>query len=148
MSHDAPLNAIMSSPHVHPTDGKRGELDNVCPYIQNPSRRLDLQSPLALSPISADHSPDLIDNLYLTSVQSTDSATSTAFVVNIYIPESTLEDIINILAAQLDDMQREGVHISSEHLHGRKERNPLHRGHVKDIGYTLGETILSLSPIP
>jgi hypothetical protein len=28
-----------------------------------------------------------------------------------------------------------------------KERNPLQRGHVKDIGSTVGETVLSLSPI-
>jgi hypothetical protein len=29
----------------------------------------------------------------------------------------------------------------------KKETNPLQRGHVKDIGSTVGETVLSLSPI-
>jgi len=29
----------------------------------------------------------------------------------------------------------------------KKERNPLQKDHLKDIGFTVGETILSLSPI-
>ncbi len=65
--------------------------------------RLDDQSPLALRPILADQSPNLIDNLYLTGVHSTDSATSIAFMINIYLPDSTPKDIIYLLAAQLDD---------------------------------------------
>jgi hypothetical protein len=55
-------------------------------YIHHSPRRLDLQSPLALRPISADHSPDLIDNMYLTGVHSTESATTSAFMINLYIP--------------------------------------------------------------
>jgi len=85
--------------------------------IHHLSRRLDLQSPLALRPISADHSHGLIDNLYLTGVHSTDSATTGTFTVNIYLLDSTLEDITNLLASQLDDMQKEGIHTSSKHLH-------------------------------
>ena len=64
--YDAPLNARLHSPHVLPSVGKRGELDNDCLYIHHPSRRLYLQSPLALHSITPDHSPDLIDNMYLT----------------------------------------------------------------------------------
>ena len=70
-----------------------------------------------MRPISADHSPDLIDSLYLTGVHSTDSASSIAFMVNIYLLVSIAEDIVNLLAAHLDDMQRERIHISSEHRH-------------------------------
>jgi hypothetical protein len=93
-------------------------MDNDCLYIHHPSRRLDLHSPLALSQISAYHSPGLVDDLlYLNGVNSTDSATSSAFVVHIYLPDLTSQDIINLLAAQLDDMQREGILTSSEHLH-------------------------------
>ena len=29
----------------------------------------------------------------------------------------------------------------------KKERNPLQKGHMKDIGSVMGETVLSLSPI-
>jgi hypothetical protein len=80
----------MLSPHVYPTVGKRAELDNDCLYIHHPSQRLDLQSPLALRPISANHSTELIDNLYLIGVYSTDSATNNAFMIHIYLPESTI----------------------------------------------------------
>ena len=88
----------MLSPHVYPAIGQRGEIDNDCRYIYNPSRRLDIQSPLALRPISPAHSPDLIDNLYLTGVHSTNSATTSAFTVHLYIPKSTPNDITNIIA--------------------------------------------------
>ncbi len=53
--HDAPLQARMLSPQVYPAVGQRGEIDNDCLYIHHPSRRLDLQSPLALRPISPAH---------------------------------------------------------------------------------------------
>ena len=102
----------MLCPHFYPTVGQRGELDNDCIYIHHPSRRLDLQSPLALRPISADHSPDLIDNLYLAGVHSTDSATTSAFMIHLYISESTPNDITNITAAQLEDMRNQGIQTS------------------------------------
>jgi len=116
MFHDAPLNARMLSRHVYPTVGQRGELGNDCLYINHPSRRLDLQSPLALRPNSADHLPDLIDNIYLTGVHSTDSATTSAFTIHLYIPESTPNDITNIIAAQLEDMRKQEIHTSSAQL--------------------------------
>jgi len=115
--YNAPLNARMRSPHVYPTVGQRGEMDNDCLYIHHPSRRLELQSPLALRPILADHSPDLIDNLYLTGVHSTDSVTTNAFMINLYIPEATSDDIPNIIAAQLEDMHKQGIQTSLAQLH-------------------------------
>ena len=66
--HNAPLSARMNSHHAQQAVGRRGELDNDCLYPHHPSRRLDLQSPLALAPISPIHTPELIDNLYLTGV--------------------------------------------------------------------------------
>jgi len=66
---------------LYPAIGHRGEIYNDCLYIHHPSRRLDLQNPLALRLISPAHSPDLIDNLYLTGVHSTDSATTRAFTI-------------------------------------------------------------------
>jgi hypothetical protein len=106
----------MLSPHVHPAIDRRDEIDNDCLYIHHPSRRLDLQSPLALRPISPAHSPDLVDNAYLTGVHSADSATTSAFTVHLYIPESTPDDITNIIAAQLEDMQKQGIQTSPDHL--------------------------------
>jgi len=94
---------------VHPTVGRRGELDNECLYLYHPSRRLDLQIPLAPTPISPNHSPDLIDNLDLTGVYSNDSATTNAFLFFIYVLEATAVDIANILSMRLGEMQRNGV---------------------------------------
>jgi hypothetical protein len=113
----APLNARMLSPHVYPTVGQRGELDNDYLYIHHPSRRLDLQSPLALRPISLNHLPELVDNLCLTGVHSTDSMTTNAFMIHLLIPEPTANDIINIIAAQLEDMSKQGIHTSPDQLH-------------------------------
>jgi hypothetical protein len=58
----------MHSLHVPSTAGRRGELDIDGMYLHHPSRRLDLLSPLALAPLSQNHSPELIDNMYLTGV--------------------------------------------------------------------------------
>jgi hypothetical protein len=44
--------------------------------------------------------------MYLTGVSSTDSATTSAFLVYIYISESTSDDIDNIILMQLNDMQK------------------------------------------
>jgi len=104
--YDAPLHAKMPSPHVYLAIGQRGKIDNDCLYIHHPSRRLDLQSPLALRPISPAISPDLIDNAYLTGVNSTDSATTNAFTIHLYIPKSTPNVIANVIAAQMEDMHK------------------------------------------
>jgi hypothetical protein len=99
----------MHSPHAHPVAGCRGDLDNDCIYLHHPSRRLDLQSPLALAPLSQNHSPELIDNLYLTGVYSTDSATTSAFLIHIHILEATPNDISSIITMQLNEMQKMGI---------------------------------------
>ncbi len=102
----------MYSTLVHPAAGHRGELDNDCIYLNHPSRRLDLHSPLALAPLSQHHSPELIDILYLTGVYSTDSTTTSAFLIHIYIPKATPEDITNKISMQLNEMQKEGILIA------------------------------------
>jgi hypothetical protein len=84
--YEASLNVRMLSQYVYPDVGQRGEIDNDCLYIHHPSRLLDLQSPLpALRAITTDHSVDLIDSLYLTGVHSTDSTTTSAFMIHLYI---------------------------------------------------------------
>jgi len=137
--HNAPLNARMLSSHVYPIVGQRGELDNDCLYIRHPSRRLDLQSLLALRPISVENSPDLIDNIYLTGVHSKNSATTSAFMIHIYLPDSTPKDIINIIAAQLDDMHKQGIHASSAQIHNTTT--------IDSISYTFDTTFLDDEPI-
>jgi hypothetical protein len=89
----------MYSPHVQPSIGKREELDNDCLYLHHPSRRLDLQIPLALTPLTPDHSPELIDNMYLAGVHLADSSTTSVFLIYIYILDSSANDIVNILTA-------------------------------------------------
>ena len=96
--HGAPLVARMHSPHVHPAVGRRDELDNDCLYLHHPLRRLDLQSPLALAPLSPNHSPELIDNLYLTGVYASDLSTTSAFLVYIHIREAITDEIDNIIS--------------------------------------------------
>jgi hypothetical protein len=102
----------MYSPHVHPAVDKRGELGNDCLYLHHPARRIDLQFPMALTQLSPNNSPELIDNLYLTRVHSSYSAMTSAFMVYIFIPNSTTVDIINILSAQLDEMHKDGAQTS------------------------------------
>jgi len=96
-----------------------------CLYIHHPSRRLDLQSPLALRPISPAHSSDLIDNTYLTGVNSTNSATTSAFTIHLYIPKSTPNAITNVIAGQLEDMHKQGIQNSSDQLQNTMTVGPI-----------------------
>ena len=47
--------------------------------------------------------------MYLTGVYSTDSATTSEFLINIYIPEATPNDIFSIITMQLNEMQKMGI---------------------------------------
>ena len=61
---------------------------------------------MALAPLAQNHSPELIDNMYLTGVYSTNSATTSAFLVYIYIPNATTDDIVSIIFVQPNEMQK------------------------------------------
>jgi hypothetical protein len=54
--------------------------------------------------------------MHLTGVHSTDSATTSAFMIHFYIPDSKLDDIDNIIAAQLEDMHKQGIQTSLAQL--------------------------------
>jgi hypothetical protein len=82
--------------------------------MHHPSRRLDLQSLLAIRPISPNHSLDLIDNLYLTGDHSTDLMTTGAFMIHLLIPKPTPMDKIDIIAAQFKDTSKQGIHTSPD----------------------------------
>jgi len=38
-------------------------------------------------------------------------------MIHLYVPDATSDDIVNIIAAQLDDMHNQGIHTSSAQLH-------------------------------
>jgi len=137
----------MHSPNVHPTARCRGDLDNDCLYLYHPSRRLDLQSSLALAPLSPNHSPELIDNLYLTGVYSIDSATTSAFLIHIYIPKATPDDIVSIISMQINDMQKAGILNHADDYIGTMTVHPLvdthHTTYLDDERLSKMMTILS-----
>ncbi len=61
--HDAPLNARKIDTNVYSTAANRDNiLDTDHVYLYHPSPRQDLQSPLALTPLSPAHNPVLIEN--------------------------------------------------------------------------------------
>jgi hypothetical protein len=115
----------MHTPHVHPTMGHIGELGNDCHYLHYPSCCLDLESSFVLSPISDAHSPELINIFYRTGTRSTNSPTTSAFMVYIYIPDSTTYTMIQLLSARFDSMQTEGLHASSAHLDTAMTLDPI-----------------------
>ena len=145
--HGAPLGARIHSPHVHPTARSRGELDHDCIYLRNPSRCLDLLSPLTLAPLSQNHSPELIDNMYLIGVYSKESATTSAFLIHIYIPEATPDDISTIITMQLNDMQKAGILNPAESFTGTMMVHPLvdtrHTTYLDDERISHTRTMLS-----
>ena len=55
-------------------------------YLYDPPSRQDLQSPLALTPLSPSHIPDLIDNQYLTRVHDSAKDPNNTYSVYMYLP--------------------------------------------------------------
>ena len=47
--------------------------------------------------------------MYLTGLHSTESTTISAFIIHLYVPDVTLDDITNNIAAQLKDMHNQGI---------------------------------------
>ncbi len=76
------------------------------------------------------HSPKLIDNMYIKGIHSVKSATASAFLIYLYIPYYTDDDIINILTAQLDEMQKHGAQTSSDNLNNTMTLDPISDTHL------------------
>ena len=69
--YDAPLNVSKIDKNVYPTAADRDEILETDPiYLYDPSLRQDLQSPLALTPLSPAHNLVFLENQYLTGVYS------------------------------------------------------------------------------
>ena len=87
-------------------------------YLYHPSPRHDIQSPLALTPLSPAHSPVLIENQYLTGVHSAKDPNTSSYAIFMYLPhEIDHEKAIQlILKTQLENMQSNGLPTSPEGL--------------------------------
>jgi hypothetical protein len=87
---DAPLNARKLDKNVYSTAANRDNVLKKDPiYIYHPSPRQDLQSPLALTPLSPAHIPILIENQYLTWVHSAKDPNVSIYTIFMYIPHDT-----------------------------------------------------------
>jgi hypothetical protein len=117
--HDAPLNARKLDKNVYPTAASRTSILDTDPiYLYHPTPRQDLQSPLALNPLSPAHSPVLIENQYLTGTHSAKDPNISTYKIFLYLPhevdlKATITTIIN---NQLAQMQAAGLPTSPEGL--------------------------------
>ena len=85
--HDAPLNARKIDKNVYPTAAIHTNILETDPvYLYHPSPRQDLQSPLALTPLSPAHSPILLENHYLTGVHSAKDPNISTYKLFLYLP--------------------------------------------------------------
>ncbi len=117
--YDAPLNARKLDKNVYPTAATRTNILDTDPiYLYHPSFRHDLQSPLALTPLSPAHSPVLIENQYLTGVHSAKDPNVRSYTIYMYLPHGIGHEkaIHLILNNQLDNMQKNGLPTSPEGL--------------------------------
>jgi hypothetical protein len=87
-----------------------------CIYTYYLSRRLDIQSPLSLTPTWLDAPPNMINNQSITGIHSNDATTDNAFSIHIQLPNCRPQDIIHLLVLQLTDMQTQGRHTNQTSL--------------------------------
>jgi len=119
-NHDAPLNAHKLDKNVYPTAANRNNIRDTGPiYLYHPSPCQDLQSPLALTPLSPAHSPVLIENQYLTGVHSAKDPNVSSYTIYMYLPHDIARGtaVHQSLTNQLGNMQSVGLPTSLEGLH-------------------------------
>ncbi len=76
-----------------------------------------MQSPLALDAISPVHSPNLIENEYLTGVRSTKDPNVSTYTIFTYLAHDANKNTIKtIIISQLKDMQKAGLPTSTSGL--------------------------------
>jgi hypothetical protein len=118
-NHDAPLNAHKIDKNVYPTAANRDNILDTDPiYLYHPSPRQDMQSPLALIPLSPTHSPVLIENQYFTGVHSVKDPNVSTYTIYMYLPhnDNHKTTILTILTNKLAHMQSVGLPTSPEGL--------------------------------
>jgi hypothetical protein len=117
--YDASLNARKLDKNVYPTAVNRDNVLETDPiYLYHPSPRHDLQSPLAVTPLSPSHSPVLIENQYLAAVHSAKDPNVSTYTIFMYLPHDADHNtsIPTILTTQLTHMQSAGLPTSPEGL--------------------------------
>jgi hypothetical protein len=117
--HDAPLNARKIDKNVYPYSADRDtilEADPICLY--HPFACQDLQSPLALTPLSPTHNPILIENQYLTGVHSVKDPNIRTYKNFLYLLRDVdlKTTLRTILKYQLTHMQTACLPTSTEGL--------------------------------
>jgi hypothetical protein len=117
--YDAPLNARKLDNNVYSTAVDRDNVLETDPiYLYHPSPRQDLQSPLALTPLSPAHSPALIENQYLTWVHSAKDPHVGTCTIFMYLSHDAdhKTPVRTILSNKLAHMQSTGLPTSPEGL--------------------------------
>jgi hypothetical protein len=117
--HDAPLNARKLDKNVYPAAIDRDNVLETDPiYLYQPSPRQDLQSPLALTPLSSSHSPFLIENQLFTGAHMAKDPNVITYTIFMYLPHDAdhKTTIRTILTNQLTHMQSSGLLTSPEGL--------------------------------
>jgi hypothetical protein len=121
--HDALVNARKIDKNIYPSVADRDNILEADPiYIYHPCARQDLQSPLALTPLSPARSPIVVDNQYLTGVHSAKDPNISTYKIFLYLPhdvdfKTTLRAILN---HQLTHMQTADLPTSMEGLDALK----------------------------
>ena len=117
--HDAPLNARRLNKNVYPTAVDRDNVLEADPiYLHHSSPRQDLQSSLALTPLSPTHSPVLIGNQYLTGIHFSKNPNISSYTIFMHLPHDADHKTIikTILTDQLAHMKAAGFPTSPEGL--------------------------------
>jgi len=123
--HDAPINARKIDNNVYPMAANRNNVIDTDPiYLYQPSPRQDLQSPLALIPMSPTHSPVLIENQYLTGIHSAKDPHVSKYTIYMYLPHDVGHKtaILTILTNQLIHVQSARLPTTPEGLDAQQVR--------------------------
>jgi hypothetical protein len=108
----APLNARKIDKNVYPTAANRYNILESDPiYLYHPAPRQDLQSPLALTPLSPAHSTVLLENHYLTGVHSAKDPNVSTYKIFFYLPHEVnfTDTVTTVIYNQLTHMQTAGL---------------------------------------
>ncbi len=113
---DEPLKARIYSPHVFLVVKIRGEMDIDCLLLTPPLPPTRFAEPFSIALDNARLPPELINNLYLIDVYSTDPTTTGTFLAYIYLLYSDANGFFSLLAAQLDTLRAQGLPTSSDDI--------------------------------
>jgi hypothetical protein len=146
--HDTPINVRKLDKNGYPSTPNRDnilEIDHI--YLYHPSNRQDLQSPLALTPLSPSHSLVLIENQYLTGVHSAKDPNVNTYTIFMYLPHDVdhKTTIRAVLTNQFTHMQTTGLPTSPEGLdalHANENSTYPVRPELDDEPFTIATQVI------